>query len=975
MPGRTIKAEAHGQDPDVPFDAGTAASLPGDPSQDQSRRVARSGAPSVSTRMGRQTIAGSYGGEGGDDGDDPILMEVRQVKSQPAESVLGRIDAPLAHQNVSFVSHGFTAIGDKVKELNDTLGELQSLGIQHVASLPELVLVGDQSAGKSSLMSGFSDIFLPRSEGACTRCPVHIRLSGSHGSGPWMCRVSLQQDYEYRPPQAVTRANPFGPWFEKRRDIKDFANLTDPSKIEETLKWAQIATLNPHTEHSLYKPGTGEIWRRYRTVDNEDGNSIRNQAAFSPNMVALDISAPGLADLSFYDLPGVFTSAKQDEEQYLVKVVRNLTAKYIAHQQAIILWAVPMNVDPETSATFSIIREEKAQLRTIGVMTKADLLPPSAGAQWMAMLRGEQHKVGHGYFMTARPIVTEGLLPDEMVQSSARDPSRPADELERQGAFEEAFFNNQQPGLSNQEWPDCFREFEDRCGVNRLVAFMSQQLGHEFAKCLPEIKEKVTSKLLDVNLELSQLPDMPDNPELEIRRSLGEFATHVRTLSDSSQLTSSLNVIVDQFQKQIEGLKPKYKVKAQSFPSAQASSRQAAVDTNGHVDLTMDDDAISVTGTSPAPGITPAPPSGALQASMSHRRQHTSFLDGHQDTSGPSTPSKRPRGLDSNGGSVKQEDLSEGIGSPALGAISRRVLFRAIQPRPSRTLQAVRDFINARSKPGMANIVSEDVYNSLCIEAAQPWSTPLLQLLDRVYQLLDTKLHELLSSALNTLQSRLIYRRSSSILKRFLVDRLSEVRTTLLQTYQLETRKFYTMNNASLQRYEKDERHMLQRFRHHHRMVAYLGERGKDRQPPKDWDLMSDEERAREKTMMNQELVKLGPDDYARELNVCATVRGYYRTASTRFIDTCTMHIASGLLPDVISQLSRFYLDTQLGVFDKATPQMFSDLMDEDEETAAKRRSLKEDRNRFQQTMESIQRLENSSQNSQEQVHAQNDDV
>lgn len=413
----------------------------------------------------------------GDDDDEPVLMEVRQIKSQPAENMLDRLQNTVA-ANVSFVSHGFTAIGDKVKELNDTLGELQALGIQHVTSLPELVLVGDQSAGKSSLMSSFSGIYLPRSEGACTRCPVHIRLSGSHG-GSWSCRISLQQDYEYRPPANVTRASPFGPWFEQRRDIKEFATLGDPTRIEETLRWAQRATLNPSRDHSLYKPGIGEIWKRSQGLDLD---SIHNEAAFSPNTVALDILAPGLADLSFYDLPGVFTSAKQDEDQYLVKVVENLTAKYISHQQAIILWAVPMNADPETSSTFSIIRAQNAQSRTIGIMTKADLLPPgpSASTQWTSMLRGEQHRIGHGYFMTARPVVTHNLIPDDMVPQ--RDPSRPADDLERQGAYEEAFFNKQLPGLANQEWRECFQEFEDRCGVSRLVAFMSQQLGAEFAK-------------------------------------------------------------------------------------------------------------------------------------------------------------------------------------------------------------------------------------------------------------------------------------------------------------------------------------------------------------------------------------------------------------------------------------------------------------------------------------------------------------
>ncbi|CAK7229060.1 hypothetical protein SCUCBS95973_007090 [Sporothrix curviconia] len=975
MPGLTVKHEPSSQQQANPNSANVAATISDVASEDQSRRFVRSGAPSVSTRVGRQAITDSRGsGEGVDDYDQPVFLQVRQaVKEPPPESVQGRLDAPHAPPNASFVSHGFTAIGDKVKELNDTLGELQSLGIQHVTSLPELVLVGDQSAGKSSLMSGFSGIYLPRSEGACTRCPVHIRLSGAHGGGPWVCRVSLQQDYDYRPPQQVTRANPFGPWFDKRRDIKDFANLTDPSKIEDTLRWAQIATLNPNTDHSVYKPGTGDVWRRHHSQDNESNHGIRNEAAFSPNTVALDISAPGLADLSFYDLPGVFTSAKQDEDQYLVKVVRNLTAKYISHKQAIILWAVPMNVDPETSATFSIIREQKAQPRTIGVMTKADLLPPNAGAQWMAMLRGEQHKVGHGYFMTARPIVAGGVLPDEFVQSSHRDPPRPADELERQGAFEEAFFNKQLPGLANQEWPDIFREFEDRCGVNRLVAFMSQQLGHEFAKCLPEIKDKVSFKLLDVNFELSQLPDLPENPELEIRRSLGEFAANVRSISNDLQLNPYLNGIVLEFQKDIDGLKPKYKVKVQSFPSALVGGR---TDANGHIDLTHDnDDASSVNGGSPGPGFAPnGPPSGALSASR--RRAHTMFLDGETDTSGPNTPSKRPRGIGSNG-SVKLEDASEYTGSPALGPGSRRVLFQLPdnnQPKPARTLQDVRDIINAKSKPGMANIVAEDVYNYLCNEAARPWSGPLKQLLDKVYQLLDTKLHELLSEALCNLQKRLVYKHASSILKKFLVDRLSEVRTTLIQNYQLETRKLYTLDRDSLQRYEEIEGRMLTRHRHYSRMMAYLGEqRGRERPPVKDWEKMGDEERNREKTTMSQELAKLGPDEYTRELSVCAAVRGYYRVASTRFVDTCTMHIVSGLLPDVIDQLSRWYLDTELGVFHDATPQTFLSLMEEDETTAQKRASLKDDRDRFEQTMESIQRLEASSQYSQEQM--QSDDI
>jgi len=141
---------------------------------------------SVETRVVRQAPRSEQPDE------TPLFMQVRPSPQDkpPAESA----DPP---HNVSFVARGFTSIGDKVKKLNDTLGELQSLGIQHVTSLPEVVLVGDQSAGKSSLMSAFSGIYLPRSEGVCTRCPVHIRLSQKPS---WSCKISLQQNYDYQPP-------------------------------------------------------------------------------------------------------------------------------------------------------------------------------------------------------------------------------------------------------------------------------------------------------------------------------------------------------------------------------------------------------------------------------------------------------------------------------------------------------------------------------------------------------------------------------------------------------------------------------------------------------------------------------------------------------------------------------------------------------------------------------------------------------
>lgn len=43
-------------------------------------------------------------------------------------------------------------------------------------SLPHIVVVGDQSVGKSSVLEALSGIQLPRAQNICTRCPLELRI-------------------------------------------------------------------------------------------------------------------------------------------------------------------------------------------------------------------------------------------------------------------------------------------------------------------------------------------------------------------------------------------------------------------------------------------------------------------------------------------------------------------------------------------------------------------------------------------------------------------------------------------------------------------------------------------------------------------------------------------------------------------------------------------------------------------------------
>ena len=60
-------------------------------------------------------------------------------------------------------------LGADSRRLIQGIKKLEELNISTTLQLPKFVVVGDQSAGKSSIVEALCDISLPRSQGTCTR--------------------------------------------------------------------------------------------------------------------------------------------------------------------------------------------------------------------------------------------------------------------------------------------------------------------------------------------------------------------------------------------------------------------------------------------------------------------------------------------------------------------------------------------------------------------------------------------------------------------------------------------------------------------------------------------------------------------------------------------------------------------------------------------------------------------------------------
>lgn len=376
---------------------------------------------------------------------------------------------PAAEDSINLISQDMRTLVKKIQDL-------RHLGIEdNKIALPKICVVGDQSTGKSSLIEGMSEIKVPRSAGTCTRCPMEINLSHSEPSQPWTCNVYLSRKYMFDGSRKIKIPKKFqlGPWIEQDQEDELFLTLSDKGDVQEAVKWAQLAILNPGRPPADYIPG-----------QNAGTDGSHYQVKFSPNVVRLDISAPDFPNLSFYDLPGVISQAEFDEERYLVALVENLVKEYISQENCIVLLALPMTDDATNSSAARIIRDVRgAKSRTLGVLTKPDRIQLGEYTQWMEILEGDKFSLGYGYF----------------VVRNNKDPS-----IEHAVAREEeAEFFDSSP------WSTELSAYHDRFGTRRLQAALSNLLLHQIQGCLPRIIEQIDEKASRIEHELQELPSPP----------------------------------------------------------------------------------------------------------------------------------------------------------------------------------------------------------------------------------------------------------------------------------------------------------------------------------------------------------------------------------------------------------------------------------------------------------------------------------
>ena len=390
--------------------------------------------------------------------------------------------------------------GAKIRAMIKCINDMRHVGVESTVRLPRICVIGDQSAGKSSLVEALSDIKIPRADGACTRCPLEINMTETNLDDEWRCKVFLTLTYDHdkkytKASQNITQQRPLGPWIKKLSIEREFGETNNKDEVLDLVQRAQLAVLNPHQNPSSFMA--------------KDIPAQSSPEKFSPNTVRLDIQGPGYCNLSFVDLPGIIKNTENREESFLVELVQNLTKEYVNMKNCILILTLPMTNDIENCNAFDTLRKVKhADERTLAVITKSD----RAGSQtilktWQDRVLGqESYRLGLGY----HAVMMEGET------NLARDVM-----LEKERVF-----------FDGPDWSRLVPQFSARLGIPALSITLEDLLATQISKSLPKITRQISDRAALISRQLEKLPPrtFTDCPEFTLGQLTRELDTSLKAL-------------------------------------------------------------------------------------------------------------------------------------------------------------------------------------------------------------------------------------------------------------------------------------------------------------------------------------------------------------------------------------------------------------------------------------------------------------
>ncbi|XP_036794737.1 dynamin-2 isoform X11 [Oncorhynchus mykiss] len=216
---------------------------------------------------------------------------------------------------------GNRGMEDLIPLINKLQDAFSSIGQSCNLDLPQIAVVGGQSAGKSSVLENFvGRDFLPRGSGIVTRRPLILQLCFNKAEYAEFLHC-------------------------KGRKFVDFEEVR-------------------------------------AEIEAETDRITGSNKGISAIPINLRVYSPNVLNLTLIDLPGMTKVAVGDQPLDIEHQIRDMLLQFITKESCLILAVTPANQDLANSDALKIAKEVDPQgLRTIGVITKLDLMDEGTDAK------------------------------------------------------------------------------------------------------------------------------------------------------------------------------------------------------------------------------------------------------------------------------------------------------------------------------------------------------------------------------------------------------------------------------------------------------------------------------------------------------------------------------------------------------------------------------------------------------------------
>lgn len=324
----------------------------------------------------------------------------------------------------------------------DTIARVRKCGLEGTVSLPQIVVCGDQSAGKSSVLEALTEIPFPRNDNLCTRYATEIHLRRA---------VSESLTIRVIPDQARSSV--------ERASINSFEQtITDFSELPQIMDMATTIM------------GISKI-----------GSSDEKPRAIARDVLSIEIGGPTRPQLTVVDIPGLIGAETKMTSKTDIALVAEITKAYIEQPRTICLAVVSAATDYANQPILDRVREVDPEGdRTLGVITKPDIPPAGSGSETGYLELAQNQDI---FFKLGWHVVKNRMYSERSVS------------LHERNVLEDTFFRT-------TNWKVLPK---DSVGIESLRRRLSILLFEHVKKELPSLRDELESKLVDAQGGLAQL--------------------------------------------------------------------------------------------------------------------------------------------------------------------------------------------------------------------------------------------------------------------------------------------------------------------------------------------------------------------------------------------------------------------------------------------------------------------------------------